>query len=71
MEYEGIVDKLHRWQFLCAHHQLERFNPLTYRGGTRAGEAAHTPKPVAINAAATGGSSSRLMGSGMPDSGFE
>jgi hypothetical protein len=33
MEHEGIVDKLHRRQFL--HHHLERFNALNYRGGSR------------------------------------
>jgi hypothetical protein len=35
MEHKGIVDKLHSRQFLCVHHQLERFDPLTYRGGNR------------------------------------
>jgi len=37
-EHERIVDKLNRRQFLCRHHELERFNALTYGGGdTRIG----------------------------------
>jgi hypothetical protein len=55
MEYEAVVVKLSSSEALRVLHELERFNPLTYRGETRAfvGEAAHTPKPVAIKAAAT------------------
>jgi hypothetical protein len=34
-EHEGVVGKLHRRQLLCVHHQLERLNPLSYRGGNR------------------------------------
>src|SRR5262249_12160563 len=38
MEHEGIVDKLHNRQIRCVHHELERFNPRTYRrGNTRFG----------------------------------
>ena len=55
MEHEGIVHKLCPRQVLCVHHKLVRFNPLTYRGetGALAGEAAHTPNPIANKAAAT------------------
>jgi hypothetical protein len=35
MEHEGIVHKLCPRQVLCVHHKLVRFNPLTYRGGSR------------------------------------
>ena len=31
MEHKGIVDKLHSRQFLCVHHELERFDRLTNR----------------------------------------
>src|ERR1700730_11333516 len=34
-EHERIVGKLNGRQFLRVHHHLERFNPLTYRGGSR------------------------------------
>jgi hypothetical protein len=34
-EHERIVGKLNGRQFLRVHHHLERFNPLTYRGGNR------------------------------------
>jgi non-homologous end joining protein Ku len=39
-EHERIVGKLNRWQFLCGHHYLERFNALSYRGNDdrKAGE---------------------------------
>jgi hypothetical protein len=32
-KYEGVVGKLLSGQPLCVHHELERLNPLTYRGG--------------------------------------
>ena len=54
MEHEGVVHKLCPRQVLCVHHELVRFNPLTYRGtGVLAGEAAHSPKPITIKVAAT------------------
>jgi hypothetical protein len=38
MEYEAVVVKLSSSEALRVHHHLERFNPLTYRGGnTRIG----------------------------------
>src|SRR5215471_20440001 len=32
IEYESVVDKLHRWELFCGDHELVRFNPLTDRG---------------------------------------
>ena len=38
MEYEAVVVKLSSSEALRVHHELERFNPLTHRGGdTRIG----------------------------------
>jgi hypothetical protein len=38
MEHKGIVGKLCNRHFLCVHHDLERFDPLTHRGSdTRIG----------------------------------
>jgi hypothetical protein len=54
-EHERIVGKLNGRRFLRVHHHLERFNTLNYRGGgtgALAGEAAHTPNPIAIKAGA-------------------
>jgi len=87
MEYEGIVHQIHSRQFLCVHHQSERFNPLTYRGGN----TRRRSRPYSETSCDHGGgnsgkqsglahlslpsnpadSSGRLMRSGMPDPGFE
>jgi hypothetical protein len=46
-EHERIVGKINGRQFLCVHHHLERLE-----AGALAGEAAHTPNPIAIKAGA-------------------
>jgi len=33
MEHESMVGKFHGRQFLCVHHELEWFNPMTRRWG--------------------------------------
>src|SRR5215469_7168915 len=33
MEHESMVGKFHARQFLCVHHELEWFNPMTHRRG--------------------------------------
>ncbi len=44
-EYEGVIGKLLSGQPLCIHHELERLNPPTYRGGNARIDGRSRPYP--------------------------